>query len=158
MNTNLLVLIIILGAVILVGVAAYLSNYLTKHKIDAEAVIQKALQGLSIADSFALAITPFLPVAYGNIISKLFQFTLEGVNTAEALFKAAVLSSDQRKATATSLITSKLVQAGVKPDDEINKLISVSVDLMCRFLPKTTVAVPTATVPQEVVSAPQVQA
>lgn len=142
MNTNLLVLIIVLGAVILIGAAAYLGKYITEHKIKASDSVKKAIQGLSVAEAFALAMAPFLPVKSAAIIAKLFQMTVNAVNTAEALYKAATLPAEQRKATATSLITSELIQAGITPDQEIDKLISVSIDLMCRFLPKTNVTTP----------------
>jgi hypothetical protein len=152
MSTNSLILLIVFGAILLILAAAWLGDFFAKHNINEPAIAQKVIKGLSVAEAFALAITPFLPIPYANIISKLFQFTTNGVNTAEALYKASAVSADQRKTTATSLITSELTQAGVVPDDEINKLISVSIDLMCRFLPHKSTIPPVVT-PESVTAA-----
>jgi hypothetical protein len=154
MFNNWLVLIITFGALILISASAYLSNYFAKYNIDEPAIAQKIISGLSVAEAFAMAIAPFLPITYASIAAKLFQYTLDAVNTAEALFAASALPADQRKATATSLITSKLSQAGVKQDSKIDKLISVSIDLMCTLLPKTNSVTPPETNPAEMATAP----
>lgn len=134
---NYLVLAIIIGACLLIVGAAYLGAYLSKKKINASKVIEKVISYSNVAESFALAIAPFLPDKYSSIVSNLAVAAYKDVNTVEALWKASVLPEDKRKATATSLIQSELAQAGITVDDEVNKLISVSVDLMCRFMPKS---------------------
>lgn len=137
MNQNIITLLIILGACALIAGGAYLGNYLSKKKIDTAKVEKKVVSAANVAQAFALAVAPFLPAKYGSILSKLAIASYKGVNTTEALWKAAVLPEEKRKVTATSLIQSELQQAGIPIDDEVNKLISVSVDLMCRFMPKS---------------------
>ncbi len=140
MDHNMMVFIIVFGACILIAGGAYLGNFLSKKKINVSKVEGKAVSAANAAQAFALAIAPFLPAKYGSILSKLAIASYKGVNTAEALWKASVLPEDKRKATATSLIQSELQQSGIAIDDEVNKLISVSVDLMCRFMPKSHTA------------------
>ena len=150
MDHNMMVLIIVFGACVLITGGAYLGNFLSKKKIDVSKVEGKAVSAANAAQAFALAIAPFLPAKYGSILSKLAIASYKGVNTAEALWKASVLPEDKRKATATSLIQSELQQSGIQVDDEVNKLISVSVDLMCRFMPKSHTA-PATPAPQAAV-------
>lgn len=147
MDHNMMVLIIVFGACVLIAGGAYLGNFLSKKKIDVSKVEGKAVSAANAAQAFALAIAPFLPAKYGSILSKLAISSYKGVNTAEALWKASVLPEEKRKATATSLIQSELQQSGIQVDDEVNKLISVSVDLMCRFMPKSHMA-PATPAPQ----------
>jgi hypothetical protein len=137
MDHNMMVLIIVLGACVLIAGGAYFGNFLSKKKIDVSKVEWKAVLVASAAQAFALAIAPFLPAKYGSILSKLAISSYKGVDTVEALWKASVLPEEKRKATATSLIQSEFQQSGIQVDDEVNKLISVSVDLMCRFMPKS---------------------
>lgn len=146
MNQNVITLLIVIGTCALIALAVYLRKYLTAKKIDGDTTVEKGVSYANVAEAFALAIAPFLPAKYGNILSKLAVAAFKSVNTVEALWKASVLPEDKRKATATSLIQSELTQAGIPVDDEVNKLISVSVDLMCRFLPKSH-AVIAATTP-----------
>lgn len=147
MDHNMMVLIIVFGACVLITGGAYLGNFLSKKKIDVSKVEGKAVSAANAAQAFALAIAPSLPAKYGSILSRLAISSYKGVNTAEALWKASVLPEEKRKATATSLIQSELQQSGITIDDEINKLISVSVDLMCRFMPKSHMT-PAALAPQ----------
>ena len=137
MDQNAMVVIIVFGACALIAGGAYLGNFLSKKKIDTSKVEGKVTSAANVAEAFALAIAPFLPAKYGSIISKLAVSTYKGINIAEALWKASALPEDKRKATATSLIQSELQQNRIQVDDEVNKLISVSVDLMCRFMPKS---------------------
>lgn len=149
MNQNIITLLVILGACALIAGGAYLGNYLSKKKIDTAKVGEKVVSAANVAEAFALAIAPFLPAKYGSILSKLSVSAYKSVNTVEALSKASVLPEEKRKATATSLIQSELQQAGIPIDDEVNKLISVSVDLMCRFMPKShTITAPADSTPQ----------
>lgn len=147
MNQNYITLAIVLGSCAVIIGAIYLELHLGKKKIDGSKVIDKIASCTNVAEAFSLAIAPFLPAKYGSILSKLAISSYKGVNTAEALWKASVLPEDKRKATATSLIQSELQQSGIAIDDEVNKLISVSVDLMCRFMPKSH-TVPATSTPQ----------
>lgn len=142
-----MVLIIIFGGCALIVGGAYLGNYLGKKKINTSKVGEKIVSAANAAEAFGLAIAPFLPAKYGSILSKLAISSYKNVNTAETLWKASVLPEEKRKATATSLIQSELQQNGITIDDEVNKLISVSVDLMCRFMPKSHTA-PAVPAPQ----------
>lgn len=137
MDHNMLVLVITFGACALIAGGAYLGDYLSKKKIDVSKVEKKVVSATTVAEAFGLAVAPFLPAKYGSILSKLAISSYKNVNTTEALWKASVLPEEKRKATATSLIQSELRQNGIPIDDEVNKLISVSVDLMCRFMPKS---------------------
>lgn len=142
MDHNTMTILIVIGACALIAVGAYLGNFLSKKKIDVSKGAEKVTSAANVAEAFALAIAPFLPAKYGSIITKLAVSTYKGINIAEALWKASALPEDKRKATATSLIQSELQQANITVDDEVNKLISVSVDLMCRFMPKSHTAAP----------------
>ena len=103
MDHNMMVLIIVFGACVLITGGAYLGKFLSKKKIDVSKVDGKAVSAANAAQAFALAIAPFLPTKYGSILSKLAISSYKGVNTAEALWKVAVLPEEKRKATATSL-------------------------------------------------------
>lgn len=147
MDQNTIILLIVLGCCALIVGGAFLGNYLAKKHIDLSKVASEAVSGMNMADAFALAVAPFLPAKYASIVGTLFNAVKKGINIAEALWKASQCPEDQRKAVATSLIQSQLQQGGVTLDDEVNKLISVSIDLMCRFMPKShTQAAPVSSV------------
>ena len=145
MNQNAVILLIVLGCCTLIVGGAFLGNYLAKKHIDLSAEVSKAVSGMNMADAFALAVAPFLPAKYASVVTNLFNAVSDGISIAEALWKASQCPEDQRKAVATSLIQSKLQSKGIVLDDKINKLISVSIDVMCCFMPKShTQAVPVA--------------
>ena len=132
-----MVILIVVGACAVIAGFAWLHKYFASKKIDGDAVADKVVSYANVAEAFATAISPFLPPAYGPIVSTLSKFTYSAVSMVEALWKASVLPDDKRKATATSLIQSDLQKAGITIDDNVNKWISVAVDLMVRFLPKS---------------------
>lgn len=132
-----MIIVIVLGACALIEGFALLHKYLAGKKIDGDAVADKVMNYANVAEAFAAAIAPFLPATYGPIVSTLSKVTYSAVSMVEALWKASVLTDDKRKATAISLIQSDLQKAGITVDDDVNKWISVAVDLMCRFLPKS---------------------
>ncbi len=153
MDHNMMVLVITFGACALIAGGAYLGKYLSKKKIDVSKVEKKVVSATTAAEAFGLAVAPFLPAKYGSILSKLAISSYKNVNTAEALWKASVLPEEKRKPTAMSLIQSELQQNGITIDDEVNKLISVSVDLMCRFMPKSHTDAPAVSAAQATANA-----
>ena len=161
MNQNGTVLLLVLGCCALIVGGAFLGNYLAKKHMDLTAELSKAVSGINIADAFAIAIAPFLPAKYACIVGKLFKAVKRGIDIAEAIWKASQCPEDQRKTVATGLVQSELQSDGIALDDEINKLISVSIDLMCRFMPKSHTqaapAVPEAAQPAPAAPAAPVQ-
>lgn len=140
MDQNTLTIIIVLAACAVIAGFAWLRLYLTKKKIDGDATAGKVEHYADVAEAFAESIAPFLPTNMSKIILPLAKATYSAVSVMEELWSASVLPADQRKSTATTLIQADLKKAGIPITDETNKWISVCVDMMCRFLPKSHTA------------------
>lgn len=149
MNTSTLTVIVVVVLALLSVGGNWLALYLKKHKIDSTVVIEDIGKGITYAQSIATAVSPFLPKVADDTIALTLNVASEGVQRAEATFKAAQSAdagaTDTRAAEAKSLITSGLALKGVTATADINKLIDAVLPLLVLALPTTHTVVDAAT-------------
>lgn len=140
MNTELALLITVIVCLVVFAGALYLIQYLSKHGLT-EAGIEKVETGITMASAVASAIKPFLPCYADNIIDTVLKYAQEGVERAEATYKAALATdanaNDTRAAEAETWIKNALALQGISITPDVQKLIDAVTPLFVRALPPT---------------------
>ncbi len=141
MNTNYVILITILAALLVFLAIYFVAVKLKQKKIDATTALETVSAGIIYAQAIAAAISPFLPSIANNIISAVLRIAQQAVTRSEATYKAALetgpTANDTRAAEATSLVKSGLALEGIEDTAQIDKLINVVIPLLVLALPKT---------------------
>lgn len=125
---------VVVGAGIMAG-GAVLVKYLAKKGVNVSAVEEKLDTGLQFAEKAADALQAFLPAPYNTLVKTIASYAAKTVETTEALTKAGLMTADQRKTAATSIIVNDLQSAGLPTDENVQKLISVAIDASALLLP-----------------------
>lgn len=140
MNTELVVLITVIVCFAVFAGALYLIQYLSKHGLTA-AGIEKIEAGVTMASAVASAIKPCLPGYADNVIDMVLKYAQEGVERAEATYKAALAAdanaNDTRAAEAETWIKNVLALQGISITADVQKLIDAVTPLFVRALPPT---------------------
>lgn len=111
---------------------------LSKMKINIGKAVDKADEAMPIFDKMAGLVEELLPKPYKAVAQTVTAIIREGVTVAEELWKCGQLSADERKAYALTLIHSALPAEGVQADDDVNKAVSLAVDVAAKlFLAKS---------------------
>lgn len=140
MNTELALLITVIVCLVVFAGALYLVQYLSKHGITADG-LTKVEAGITMASAVASAIKPFLPGYADNVIDMVLKYAQEGVERAEATYKAALAAdanaNDTRAAEAETWIKNALALQGISITPDVQKLIDAVTPLFVRALPPT---------------------
>lgn len=124
----------VLAVILLVAYFGTIISIAKKHKIDLAAAIDKAQTELPLLSSIVNLLEAALPASVKPIATTLGDAIAKAVDTAELLKNASVVTPDQRKETAMSLITAALKAQGITPDDKTTGAISDAVDIAARVL------------------------
>lgn len=131
-------IIVVLGAIIGAG---YLGMILGKKKIDVDGLVDEAKKAMPVFDNVAAVVESLLPEPYKAMAVTVATAAQKAVSMAEGIALAGQLPEAQRKSYATNLINSALLMEKIQLTPDVNKAVSLAVDLSVGlFLPKTHAA------------------
>lgn len=144
MNQVEIICVIIAAVGAIFGICGLVFPSLSKKGINTGEILDKMDSGLDIAQKAVEGIKAIAPATpYISTAEAILDFTNEGVQKAEQLYKANQISADARKAEAVQLTKDLLTAAKVEVTPQIEKIIDGCVEAAVFTLPKThTVAQP----------------
>ncbi|HCW80998.1 MAG TPA: hypothetical protein DG942_07865 [Ruminococcaceae bacterium] len=138
MNQVEIVCIIIAAVGAIFGICGLVFPFLSKKGINTGEILDKMDSGLDIAQKAVEGIKAIAPATpYISTAEAILDFTNEGVQKAEQLYKANQISADARKAEAIQLTKDLLTAAKVEVTPQIEKIIDGCVEAAVFTLPKT---------------------
>lgn len=147
MKTGYVILVTTVVCLIVFACAYLFTNYLESHGMTVKK-ISRLKSGLSMAQTLASAIKPFLPGYADSVIDLVLKYTQEGVERAEETYKASLATgenaNDLRAEEASNWIQDALKAQKIQITPEIKKLVDAVTPIFVRALPPTHKKVPAA--------------
>jgi len=146
--SNIQILAMVLAAVVGFVLATVVFIPLLKKKgVDGQQIIDTAQAGLATADKIVDGVQAALPSLPGiSLVHEIIDLSEKAATAAEQLWQSSQMTTDQRKETATKLVTDCLTVANVEVTPDVAKIIDGAVEAAVFALPKTDkVITPVAT-------------